>query len=123
MTQVTCTENVLLPDVGMIRAIIDLLANFPANGKAPMSVERAWAEHFRFIEEHVVTKACPACGHQKADHSFMKITPAGKAILAYAQGTPTRRAETETGSVAEGDGGPAPQGCAQSEAPTQSGDQ
>lgn len=65
-----------------IEAVIDLLDNFPADGRPQDFEAQTNAHAIGFIELHSVKERCPTCGTPKEGHAFFKRTVAGKLFLA-----------------------------------------
>jgi hypothetical protein len=72
-----------------VDSILDLLRNFPADGQVERDGSRKDAGMnavlLGFIERREVKKPCPTCGHEKFDYGYFAITPAGRALLAFAE--------------------------------------
>lgn len=74
-----------------VDAILGLLRDFPADGQlfsGSRDPERDLiaikAKELGLIEERSSTKTCQACGASRVDHHWHTISPAGRALLAFA---------------------------------------
>lgn len=66
----------------MIPAMAKALANYPANGKPDLQDPTVQLlREFGLIEEQHTNKRCPACGTERPDHYWYKITPAGRVFM------------------------------------------
>lgn len=79
-----------IPDA-RVTGVIELLANFPANG-IPKNTEAAtYAILLGFIERQEVRQACRACGVPKLSYSYFRITEGGRLFLWAAQAIEAKR--------------------------------
>lgn len=69
-----------------IRAMIELLSDWPDNGKPPHSDATLAAVALGYIENREITKPCRACGKPELDYRYMHVTLAGRLFLAAVQG-------------------------------------
>lgn len=72
-----------------IDAVIDLLANFPADGKPQDREAMTDAILLGFIERKDIQKNCRECGTLLHDYSYCRVTAAGKAVLHFARKEPS----------------------------------
>lgn len=78
----------------LVKGTMDLLANFPANGKPDaLWSETAFALSLGLISKHEVPRTCQHCGSRRSGSTYYKITKAGRALLAYFTTPETQRGE------------------------------
>jgi hypothetical protein len=84
------SETLSIVEIGLTReridAMLDLLRNFPADGKLTSSTATADCIAFRFVEERQQEGRCQHCGSPRVEYRWHTLTPAGRAILAFADG-------------------------------------
>ena len=67
--------------------MLNALVNFPANGKPPQGFDTEagvitlWLKEHGLIAEHETKRPCRECGTPRVDHTYMKITPAGRLFM------------------------------------------
>ncbi len=68
-------------DAEYLSEFLDMLENFPSNGKIP-SEPMWWAlRDLGFIAEHHQSEPCKACGTPRRSYSYWKLTQGGRYFL------------------------------------------